>query len=241
SSWLKISLVNLVIVALLGLLMRYKIGFEFPLFNQKYIQYSHYHFAFYGWVAHTLMVLMTRALFKDNTDFKIARYQPVFIANLVSSYGMLVSFLFLGYGAVSVGFSVAAIFSTYWFSLLFIRDLRWYNVNQIAAKWFRAALFFNFLSTLGVFAFGYMLLTKVINQDVYIATSYYFLHFQYNGWFFFGCMGLFINYINGVGPVHIQIYRLFLVSCIPAYFLSVLWLPMPTWLYVIVVVSAILQ
>ncbi|MBF6608706.1 MAG: hypothetical protein ITG00_08200 [Flavobacterium sp.] len=241
SSWLKISLVNLVIVALLGLLMRYKIGFEFPLFNQKYIQYSHYHFAFYGWVAHTLMVLMTHALFKDNADFKIARYQPVFIANLVSSYGMLVSFLSLGYGAVSVGFSVAAIFSTYWFSLLFIRDLRWYNVNQIAAKWFRAALFFNFLSTLGVFALGYMMLTKVINQDVYIATSYYFLHFQYNGWFFFGCMGLFINYINGVGPVHIQIYRLFLVSCIPAYFLSVLWLQMPTWLYVIVVVSAILQ
>ena len=33
--WLKFSLINLLIVALLGLLMRYKIGFEFPYFNQK--------------------------------------------------------------------------------------------------------------------------------------------------------------------------------------------------------------
>ncbi len=37
--WLKFSLLNLCLVAALGVLMRYKIGFEFPFFNQK-------HFAF---------------------------------------------------------------------------------------------------------------------------------------------------------------------------------------------------
>ena len=31
------ALFNLVIVALLGVLMRYKIGFEFPYLNQKYL------------------------------------------------------------------------------------------------------------------------------------------------------------------------------------------------------------
>ena len=56
--WLKFSLLNLLIVALIGLLMRYKIGFEFPFFDQKHLQHSHSHFAFSGWISHTLMVLM---------------------------------------------------------------------------------------------------------------------------------------------------------------------------------------
>jgi hypothetical protein len=38
--------------------MRYKIGFEFPFFDQKHLQHSHSHFAFSGWISHTLMVLM---------------------------------------------------------------------------------------------------------------------------------------------------------------------------------------
>ena len=56
--WLKISMINLCIVAFLGVLMRYKIGFEFPYLDQKHLQHSHSHFAFTGWLAHTLMVLM---------------------------------------------------------------------------------------------------------------------------------------------------------------------------------------
>ncbi|HRN44574.1 MAG TPA: hypothetical protein PLH20_07300, partial [Flavobacterium sp.] len=47
--WLKFSLLNLCLVAALGVLMRYKIGFEFPFFNQKNILHSHSHFAFSGW------------------------------------------------------------------------------------------------------------------------------------------------------------------------------------------------
>jgi len=64
--WLKFSLINLLIVALLGLLMRYKIGFEFPYFNQKSLQHSHSHFAFAGWISHTLMVLMISYLNKKS-------------------------------------------------------------------------------------------------------------------------------------------------------------------------------
>ena len=44
--WLHISILNLSIVALLGVIMRYKIGFEFPYFDQKHIHHSHSHFAF---------------------------------------------------------------------------------------------------------------------------------------------------------------------------------------------------
>ena len=56
--WLQFSLANLFIVALLGLLMRYKIGFAFPFLDQKHLQHAHSHFAFAGWISHTLIVLM---------------------------------------------------------------------------------------------------------------------------------------------------------------------------------------
>jgi hypothetical protein len=54
-------------------------------------------------------------------------------------------------------------------------------------------------------------------------------------------MGLFVHFINGAGAVQLNIYRLFAFSCIPAYFLSVLWIGLPVWLYVIVAVSALAQ
>ena len=74
--WLKFSLINLFFVACLGLLMRYKIGFEFPFLDQKHLQHSHSHFAFSGWISHTLIVLMV--LFLENGMKKIANTNVIF-------------------------------------------------------------------------------------------------------------------------------------------------------------------
>ena len=41
----KIALINLSVVALIGVIMRYKIGFDFPFFDQKHLQHAHSHFA----------------------------------------------------------------------------------------------------------------------------------------------------------------------------------------------------
>ena len=69
--WIRFSIFNLMLVALLGLLMRYKILFEFPLLDQKSVQHSHSHFAFAGWVTHTLMTLLIAFLQKHDTLNKI--------------------------------------------------------------------------------------------------------------------------------------------------------------------------
>ena len=70
--WIRFSIFNLMLVALLGLLMRYKILFEFPLLDQKSLQHSHSHFAFAGWVTHTLITLLIAFLQKQDTLHKIA-------------------------------------------------------------------------------------------------------------------------------------------------------------------------
>jgi hypothetical protein len=57
-------------------------------------------------------------------------------------------------------------------------------------------------------------------------------------------MGLFLEKILKAIPLikkQKQIFWLFAGSCLPAYFLSALWLNMPTWAYAIIVLAAILQ
>lgn len=242
--WLKISLLNLCIVAVLGVLMRYKIGFEFPYFDQKNLQHSHSHFAFTGWLSHTLMVLMVYFLQTKMIDFNGNKYRNIVIANLIFSYGMLVSFIIEGYGLVSIIFSTASILVSYVFGYRFIKDLKLLDNDLLAKNWFKAAIFFNIISSLGTFYLAYMMASKNFAQDLYLSSIYYYLHFQYNGWFFFACMGLafgFLNLRKSEHPFYETTFKLFALACIPAYFLSTLWLDLPVWLYAITVIAAIIQ
>lgn len=241
--WLKFSLINLCIVASLGLLMRYKIGFEFPYFDQKYLQHSHSHFAFSGWITHTLMVLMIHFLQTKLTTFKNSRYNKIIVANLICSYGMLISFIIQGYGLYSILFSTGSILVAFAFGYYFFKDVR--QLNQLLAiNWFKAAIVFNIISSFGTDELAYMMITKNIHQEEYLAAIYYYLHFQYNGWFFFGCMGLLFHFLNLKAeehPFYKTSFKLFFVSCIPAYFLSTLWLNLPLWVYILTVIAAFVQ
>jgi len=242
--WLKISLLNLCIVAALGVLMRYKIGFEFPYFDQKHLQHSHSHFAFAGWLGHTLMVLMVYFLQTKLADFKGNKYKSIIIFNLICSYGMLVSFIIEGYGLVSIILSTASIVVSYVFGYRFIKDLKLLDNDLLAKSWFKAAIFFNIISSLGTFYLAYMMASKNVVQDLYLSSIYYYLHFQYNGWFFFACMGLAFGFLNLRKSEHSfyeTSFKLFATACVPAYFLSTLWLDLPLWIYIITVIAAIIQ
>ena len=258
SFWLKFSLINLLIVALLGLLMRYKIGFEFPFLDQKHLQHSHSHFAFSGWISHTLLVLMILYLEKkivlrqaqDDKNKKktqnqiLKKYNSILIGNLICAYGMLVSFIIQGYGIISIVFSTSSIAITFGFTYFFYQDLKLISKDDLSKNWFKAALFFNVISSLGTFALAYMMMTKNIHQNEYLASIYYYLHFQYNGWFFFACMGLLVSFLQLKSSENIfytKSFWWFFWSCIPAYFLSTLWLELPIWLYLLTVIAAIIQ
>ena len=244
--WIRFSIFNLMLVALLGLLMRYKILFEFPLLDQKSVQHSHSHFAFAGWVSHTLMTLLIAFLQKHDTLNKIAfkKYNLVLIGNLICSYVMLISFIMQGYGAISITFSTLSIFASYWFAYVFFKDCKQIETKSTAVKWFKAAIFFNVISSLGTFALAYMMATKNIHQNEYLASIYYYLHFQYNGWFFFACMGLLLDYLKvttSSNRIYSQSFILLFWSCIAGYFLSTLWLDLPLWIYIITAISAVVQ
>ena len=247
--WLKFSLLNLLIVALIGLLMRYKIGFEFPFFDQKHLQHSHSHFAFSGWISHTLMVLMIvflekKKVLRQAQDDNREKYNKIVIANLICAYGMLVFFIIQGYGLFSIIFSTSSIIVSCVFAYYFVKDLKLISNDDLSKNWFKTALFFNVISSFGTFALAYMMISKNIHQNEYLASIYYYLHFQYNGWFFFACMGLLFSFLQ-LKPSENSFFKrtfwLFFLSCIPAYFLSTLWWDLPIWIYLITVVAAFIQ
>lgn len=244
SYWIKFSLFNLLLVAALGLLMRYKIAFELPFLNQKNIQHSHSHFAFSGWVSQTLFVLMLHFLQHQNLKINLEKYKKILIANLLCAYVMLISFIFYGYNLISIVFSTLTLLVSFWFAYLYFKDLKLVSNNNLAVKWFKAGLFFNVISSLGTFGLAYMMATKNVPQDLYLSSIYYYLHFQYNGWFWFACMGLFLSQLTSnitIDKINNIVFWLFFTSCIPAYLLSVLWLKMPIWVYSLSVLSAVLQ
>jgi hypothetical protein len=242
--WMIISLINLLIVAILGSLMRYKICFEFHLLDQKNMQHAHSHFAFAGWISQTIMAFMAAHLQQNSKLPSLQKYNTLLTLNLVISALMLLSFAVTGYGIISIICSTLSIFISFAFAWLFWVDSKHLNSLSNSTKWFKAALVFLVLSSLGTFSLAYMMATHQLNQHVYLASIYWYLHFQYNGWFLFACMGLLVSLIEPITTHHQkfnQVFWLFFATCIPAYTLSVLWANLPNWLFAITVVSSVLQ
>lgn len=242
-SWITISLFNLFIVALLGVLMRYKIAYSFPWADQKNLLHAHSHFAFTGWVTMALMAMMVQRLSYDLRENMFSGYKVIFLFNLISAYGMLFSFPFQGYGPISISFSTLSIFTGFAFAVKFLKDSG-RIASHSSTPWFRAALFFNVISALGAFYMAYMMATKTATNTKYLSSLYYFLHFQYNGWFIFGCMGLLVPWLEaaGIKPSKLKaVFYTLTISCLFAYFLSAIWLPIPAWIFVLVIASAIVQ
>ncbi|MBK6635665.1 MAG: hypothetical protein IPG38_16455 [Chitinophagaceae bacterium] len=107
--WLKITLLNLLIVATIGVVLRYKILYPLPFIDQKHLLHGHSHFAFSGWITQAIMTLMVVYLANSKGETIYKRYRWLLYANLFTAYGMLVAFPIEGYGLYSIIFSSASV------------------------------------------------------------------------------------------------------------------------------------
>ena len=242
----KAAFVNLLIVSFLGVALRYKIAFPLPFVDQKFLLHAHSHFAFTGWLSQILMACIADIIVSSRNNAAVNKYNWLLRINLVSAYGMLASFPLQGYGIVSIAFSTLSIVNAYVFAVTAWRDLTITATKSLSHLWFKAALLFNVISSLGVFSLGYLTSHKINGQDLYLAAVYFFLHFQYNGWFFFAAAGLLMDWLEKEQLLHYNrqgkmIFILFFVAVFPTYLLSALWLPVPQCLYAFIVVGALAQ
>ena len=239
------ALANLLLVAAMGLLMRLKMLLPLPAINQKFLLHAHSHFAFSGWVSHALMVLVAAMVFdRQGHDRLPRRYQLTIMANLLASYGMLIGFFLQGYGLYSIIASSVSVAVSYVFAVLCWHDMAARTGNSGAFRWLRAALAFLVLSSLGTFYLAHLMTSHNTDPRLQLASVYFYLHFQYNGWFFFACMALMQHWFarHHITWKHASpVYWLFVLTCPVNYLLSVLWWDMPTWLYIMLVLAVLLQ
>lgn len=242
--WLKFSIFNFFIVALLGVIMRYKILYSFPFLDQKHLQEAHSHFAFYGWITNSIYVLLMIYLKKVNAEINIKKYENLILINIIASFLMLATFMIGGYFWASILASVLALLCTFVYFYYFIKDYK--KIQDQFKIWFLSALFFATISSIGVFNLGYMKSFGSISQDLFLASEYFYLHFQYNGFFIFACIGFLLYSLKEAGSeLSIKqnklLFWLMFIGCSVGYGLSVLWMKLPIFIFIVIVLATIAQ
>lgn len=233
------GLVSLALVALYGATMRYKILYNLPFFQQKHLLHAHSHFAFAGWITHILLTGICFILWPYLPQEKKKKYPILILTNLFIAYGMLISFTFQGYGLYSIIFSTLSILIIIVFTIFYVKDVNRYARKARFRRWAIYGLIFNILSSAGPMMIAYSIVSKV-HPYLTLTGLYYYLHFQYNGWFFFGMMALVVTMLPDL-PSLTKFLNLFTVIIIPTFLLSILWAGLPTWLYIVALVAIVVE
>lgn len=241
--WTKISLVNFLMVSLLGLIMRYKIAFDFPYFDQKFLQHAHSHFAFIAWISQSLYLLLIYYIHKTESNINFNKYNKILFINTITSYCMMIAFMFKGYHFSSIFFTNVLIVISVLFAYHFYKDTNKNKHYRAISRWFYTAFIFNILSNVGTFSLAYMMITGIYNQKIQLASVYFYLHFQYNAWFLFVCIGMFLYHFKDYVNIKIQnwLFFIFTFCTIPNYFLSILFYKLPTYLFISVIITSLAQ
>lgn len=244
AKWLRIALLNLTLVATLGLVTRYKLTYSLPQLDFKNLLHAHSHFAFAGWVSTALIALLV-AFFVDSNTQESKKYRLLYYANQLTAIGMLISFLIGGYGPVSIGFSVCSIIVSYFYAWNLWKDTS-HLKHLLSVVTLRFALSCLVVSSLATYALAYMKVAGIMDLRYYNNAVYFYLHFQYNGWFMFSVLSLALRMIGlkagSETASHFKTpLKILMWMCLPAFFVSMLWIDPPFWVFAVAGAASLIQ
>src|SRR5215204_3925586 len=217
-----IALFNFFIVSVVGLLLRAYPLYSIPIVSFKNVLHAHSHFAFGGWIMPALLAMLLKYFPEIASLLSIRHIRNISVMMFVSSYSMLMSFPFEGYALVSILFSSLSIGAGFYMAYIFWIATSYYK-QQASIRFLRAGLVYLTISALGPFATGPLIAMGCAGSPIYFNSIYFFLHFQYNGWFTFAILAIVYKMLNLETRSSKWAFYLMSISCAPAYFLSTLW------------------
>ncbi|MGZ8537705.1 MAG: hypothetical protein ACXWV9_05535, partial [Flavisolibacter sp.] len=196
---------------------------EMPL-NYKFLLHAHSHFAFGGWIMPLLIWLILQYFPEISNRVGLVHWRNITTIIFFSAYGMLSSFPFQGYGTISIIFSTLSILGGFYLAAVIWKA----TIGQRQAsptRFLIAGLFYLVLSSIGPFATGPLIVMGQAGTSLYYNAIYFFLHFQYNGFFSFIILAVIVKSMEeqNVTMNSNKVFMLFNLACIPSYFLSTLW------------------
>lgn len=212
--------------------------------NYKYLQHAHSHVALLGWVYIGVTSLIYHLFFQSKENKK--RYQQIFLFTNISIIGMAIAFPIQGYALFSITFSTLFLFVSYWFSWFAMKRIPERFKHRFSWRLIKASLWYLVISSIGPWAIGAVMATLGPESIWYKTSIYFYLHFQYNGWFIMALIGLFFYGLEEKGVVfdpkfQKSFFFLLNVGIILTFFLSVLWFQPPLVFYVLGAIGAIAQ
>ena len=208
-----------------------------PGFLHKNWLHAHSHITFLGWVFLGIIALLNYH-FRNNPDFPHKKFIPLIWLTVVANVGMLISFPIQGYAAISIFFSafhMALGIYAYILYNRFFRNKKAFGINMV-----RSAFIFMILSGIGPVALGPIIALGYQDTYWYDFAVYFYLHFQYNGWFtlaLFGILFLSLN-IQDIQKIWLHMINL---SIVITYLLSILGTRPSSWVYYVGGFGALMQ
>jgi hypothetical protein len=225
NSWIKVTLINFAIAAIMGLLLRLAFIVELDWIDFKHMRHGHSHVALLGWLYLAFYSLIWFLFIPSEHRIK-SKYSRLFWFTQSTVVGMMVSFPVQGYGLFSIIFSTLHILASYVFAFFVWRHIE--SKNRISGLFLRTAIIWMLISTLGVWDLGPVMILHLKNSILYHMSIQFFLHFQFNGWFTFGALAILFKLLSDQSiEIHYERFRLFyflmVVSCILTFALAVTW------------------
>lgn len=216
--------------------------------NYEHLLHAHSHVAFQGWIYTALFLLTTKLYLTEELIFK-GKYRLQFTLTLATVLGIMVAFIFQGYALFSILFSSLFQLLNYWFTYRFFKDVKKSEKakqHQFSLQFIKVGMFMMVLSTLGPWAVGILSAKGFAGSEYFNAALYFFLHFQYNGWFTFAILGLFFwlleHYKIKIKQKEARLsLTFFTASIIPAYALSIIGMSFRSYFIGIGYLAATLQ
>jgi hypothetical protein len=199
----------------MGLLMRYV--YLFPInINYSFLLHAHSHVAMLGWAYLMIYILIVRFyLPKEKKEKPI--YNQLFWITEFAVIGMMVSFPIQGYALFSIVFSTMHILLSYVFCWLVWKD--GFKDKTSDHKQLLTSILFMVFSTLGVWCLGPAVSMLGKQSAFYQIAIQFFLHFQFNGWFLFAVLALFLKQFED--KIDKKAFKIFFILLIVATFLTV--------------------
>ncbi|MBL4662925.1 MAG: hypothetical protein JKY22_05075 [Flavobacteriaceae bacterium] len=240
---IKIALGYFFFIAVLGCLLRLDFITD-VLSNYRNIVHTHSHIALLGWVYTALTTLIYKSFIDRKKLDK--KYRMLFWFSQITLIGMLITFPLEGYGLFSIIFSTLFLFASYWFFWFIKKNTSAQQKQRNSYKIIRVGLWYLVISSIGPWALGIIMNTAGSSSIWYRNAIYFYLHFQYNGWFIVTLLGLLIylleqKNINLSRKKFRVFYVLLNLGVIGSFSTSLLWMKPNMIVYVISILSVILQ
>ncbi|MFD1161672.1 hypothetical protein [Hwangdonia seohaensis] len=181
-----VCLINFLIAALMGLALRYAFVGDIGV-NYRFLTHAHSHVAMLGWVYLMLFALIVHYFIPDKKPV----FTRLFWLTEIAVIGMLLSFPFQGYAAVSITYSTLHILCSYYFVYLVWKHHK--TASVVIQYLLKTALVYMVLSTIGVWCLGPAVSMLGQASAFYQIAIQFFLHFQFNGWFLIAVIAVFFH------------------------------------------------